>query len=356
MARLLSATILTVLAMFAGEASAQSICGSFNLLDKDGAFVADFLNKYSLGPSGGRRACGLPGEAYAVCQACSDPITQEMAQVIQPLFARRDHRAWHRGWHRIGVELAIVHLRRQGVDPQAPPAADWHRRCPILRARRTSGSNEGTSGPERSEADILAEWKTWLPEKGVDEFIHAHNVFDGELAGEDFLYMHREMIKMAQIELSYFGKSCIAAWREIPSGLDDAAWPVPAKASRSEDAASLETLRGMVAKLRDPALLRTMSLNDLGHCINSSIHGGLHNVYAGTPRCRGEDDESVECDDLLPSWSAPVNKHFWKLHGLVDDLIGDWLKAHGKTRLAEKCEGRKDCHEWRGKFTGPMPK
>jgi hypothetical protein len=350
---------LTLIAgVFAAQTgAAQSICGRFNLLEKDGKFVADFLNKYSLSTSlAPRRACGLPGETFAICQECSDPVTKEMADVIQPLYARRDHRAWHLGWHRFGIEMAILRLKSLGLDPLAPPATDWHKRCPILRPRRTTG--EDLSGTPRTDAEIVAEWQNagWMPKDDADGFIRSHNVFDGELAGEDFLYMHRQMIKMTQIELSYFGKACVAPWSDVPASVDDSAWPVPMKTSRDQDTAALETIRAMVAQLRDPAVLRGMSLNDLGHCINNTIHGGFHNVYSAPARCKSAEDESVECDDLLPSWSAPVNKHFWKLHGLVDDMIGRWLQAHGKSTINENCAGRADCHEWKGKFTGPMPK
>ena len=346
-------------------AHAASVCGSFRLLDKKTPEIVDFIQNYSLSVAKERRTCGLPGEEFPVCQACVTEYDAGMLGIVQPVFAQVNHRHWHNNWHQFGLDTSLLRLLSLGENPAYPAAPAWQKNCPILRPRGPA-PDLSTLPPPPDSAPLVAKWQAsgWLPKDGLEKFVREHNVYDGELAGEDFLYMHRVMIKMMQLELSYYGKACVVGWKEIPKRTDDPSWPVPAKENgvpeaeqRARDQRALDLMQTMVATLRNPEQLKKMSLNDLGQCINSSIHGGMHSTFLGARKCQGESDTdtAVSCDDLFPPWSSPVNKHFWKLHGLVDDLIGDWLRAHGKTSIAEDCQGRADCQEWRGKFTGPMP-
>jgi hypothetical protein len=60
-------------------------------------------------------------------------------------------------------------------------------------------------------------------------------------------------------------------------------------------------------------------------------------------------------DWLNDTYAAHINKHFWNLHGLVDQTIDRWMEAKGYTNIAVDCKGDSKCYQWRGTWVGkPM--
>lgn len=176
--------------------------------------------------------------------------------------------------------------------------------------------------------------------------------------GEDFLFMHRLMIKMVQLELASAGLPCIASWQKIPRA-DDSVWPIPRKLEKDEMVRvkdQIDRLNIHLNKVKSAAFLQKITLDRLGNIIERGVHQELHNLYRGNPLCSAEAKLQGYCDDLLPPESSPVNKHFWKIHGMVDDLIGAWLNANGYKSISKNCQDEQGCYQWQGTWVGEYPK
>ena len=251
------------------------------------------------GKSAARVQCGIPGEKVAICGSCATDTSEEMMTELRPAMAAEGHLQWHAGWHALRLPKTV-----------------------FTEDIFSKGQQLGRISKTTSYEDFKNE-----------------HVLGGTKIGEDFLYMHRVMVKMAQAHLAEKNLPCIAAWKELP-----------AKAKDPQN--QIEQYRAQLEKLRDPEFLRSVSLNRLGQIIEPGLHQNLHNYYRGNPICSREARAQGYCDDLIPVETSPLNKHFWKIHGLVDDLIGDWLKAHGKTEIAVDCQGRASCYQWQGTWTG----
>ena len=161
--------------------------------------------------------------------------------------------------------------------------------------------------------------------------------------GIDFLFMHRRMIAMVDRMLADAGASDyprVEGWQDIPFDHDDAVWPMPA-AWETDDArmrwileqtksrATTEFYRNRVRnEFADRDWLRTQSVDQLGTELERSIHGWMHLHWSAPPPA---DPFSVEAsNDYLGSpFSSHVNKHFWKLHGWIDERIIAWEDANG---------------------------
>ncbi|WP_405859463.1 hypothetical protein OG361_33270 [Streptomyces sp. NBC_00090] len=187
-------------------------------------------------------------------------------------------------------------------------------------------------------------------------------------AGEDFLYMHREMIQKVRELLSGHGLPMIQAWTSIPS---------PNRQSRNRDGFSvpqawdqgqgdfafkgLATIKSdeywqsrmtfLERQFKNPKYLATLSLDQLGAKIEWLIHNLMHirwcslptepaNPLIPLPGGRPPTDTSDKWikatrsgkpfyyDDLNDTFSSHVHPVFWRLHGWVDDRIEDWYAAH----------------------------
>jgi hypothetical protein len=292
-----------LLSPLAAQASMPGFCGTFDLTRTSNEDLETIVRSVDLsrGQVSLRRGqCGLPGERVRICSACSDVTTETQMRVIRPMVGAPSHLAWHADWH----------LLRAG-----------------LKTSRDFDSRYAVGGP---------------------------------LAGENFFYMHRLMIKMVQMELAAAGQPCFAPWADIPSSIDDAKWPTPKKFAtpdaRTTAIAKLESMRAQLARFRNPKLLANISLNRLGEMIEPRLHMDLHAFYQSTPACSPEGRRQGFCDDLVPVQTSPLNKHFWKLHGLIDDLIGDWLRAHDLREIAVSCDGRPACYEWQATWVGSYPR
>jgi hypothetical protein len=237
-------------------------------------------------------------------------------RVVRPFVGAKDHLAWHANWHKVRTQK------------------DWD--AAGLITLRTKG---------------------YLPDSMTDEEFAKHLIY-GDKFGEDFLYMHRMMLKMVQLELAANGLDCIAPWTEIPAA-DDKLWPVPQVESGYSDAddaeRSLAMFRKQLNALKDPSYLKSVTLNKLGLKIEPVLHQSLHNFYSSIPACSPEAKTQGFCDDLLPIETSPLNKHFWKIHGLVDSLVGDWLQAHDYKEISIDCGDRAACYQWQGTWVGKYP-
>jgi len=190
-------------------------------------------------------------------------------------------------------------------------------------------------------------------------------------SGEDFLFMHRQMIAAVNERLAEIADpACpkIEGWDSFPA-LGDADFPVPPEYTlptaagpdpdlvkvKSDDFFT-QTFQPRERRFTDVDNLRSMSLGELGAKIEFSVHNWAHRRWAKKPaivrpNASGADPAGVDprFDALSYDWledfySSHVNPTFWKLHGWVDDRIDGWMAANGVA------EGE---FEWTGTWTGP---
>jgi hypothetical protein len=200
-------------------------------------------------------------------------------------------------------------------------------------------------------------------------------------AGEDFLFMHRRMIRMVGDIYQAAGLPPIQTWAAIPGPntaqfsyveRDDPSDPgrltyrydpassgymVPPadqlfldqfdEASRDvlrfqKSSAYFRAVMGQLQRVfRSPRHLASLSLGALGNLLEFTIHNQMHMRWAsvsrvpatGEPAVRDTFDTSDAWDDprydyLGDFYSSHVNPVFWRLHGWVDDRIEDWFRAH----------------------------
>lgn len=311
MRRLLWALILSFSAL---NASATEHCKDIDFVTISNEELMERVSVSS--PRSSRRLqCGLPGEVLPICLSCSDATTEAMMSSLRPMLGEHGHLEWHSSWHKLRFPISVDDFNT------------------AKEARRI-------------ETNV-----------SLDEFKAQHSI-GGKLDGEDFLYMHRMMIKMVQTSLARSGLPCMSPWLEIPD-LDDANWPLPRRLkddrARAEAERSLALYRKQLERLRNRDLLKKIPLNRLGQIVEPGLHQNLHNFYRGNPLCSREAMAQGYCDDLLPNETSPLNKHFWKLHGLVDSLIGDWLEANGYQEIAVNCGERPGCYQWRGTWVAQLP-
>lgn len=261
-----------------------------------------------------RDNCGLPGEEWRVCTKCTDEIDMKAYKKILPLLATPEHRDWHYTWHNIRLEINADGMYQQ-------PPSDKQ----------------------------IREWKktSWLPEDS-NTFPSEHGL-GTKLSGEDFFFMHRQMIKMVQVEMAAQGGACIAPWKSLPKSAKDKKWPLP-----REDQAALDDLNKILDKLTTTENLKSSTLSQFGNKVEAEVHRKLHEIYAATKsRCNDANtDNSVTCDDLSHDRSAHMNPMFWKIHGLMDEMIGKWLKANNYTSIKVDCAGTERCYQWKGTWLG----
>jgi len=160
-------------------------------------------------------------------------------------------------------------------------------------------------------------------------------------SGEDFLFMHHEMIGTINQTLSgdpTYPK--VVGWAQLPRP-NDADYPVPPDWATGD--AQLDTYLRTVKSdqafdnqfvpwergYTDPARLRQMSLGELGARIEFTIHNQMHMRWCSEPVATGmrPDVEPVAPDTIDMKWDVPeynwlgdtyashVHSTFWKLHG-----------------------------------------
>lgn len=198
-------------------------------------------------------------------------------------------------------------------------------------------------------------------------------------AGEDFLYMHRRMIRMVHEVYDVAGKPRPTSWKELPNAgaaqyayreVPDPTNPAlkafvldPENSGVMVPPPTLEFLaqvggapffrfnktsrgltnlmRNLASSLRNPRVLSQLTLGAYGNLVEFTVHNWMHmrwaslsrNPSTGAPEVRGDYDIDsrwdVPSNDYLGDFhSSHVNPLFWKLHGWVDDCIGAWFAAH----------------------------
>ncbi len=159
-------------------------------------------------------------------------------------------------------------------------------------------------------------------------------------SGEDFLYMNRWMLALAEGH----GPARIDSWRRVPPP-DDPDYPVPnfpdsgLEGLKSEDYYERH-LAPWERQYKDEDYLRAVTLGRLGSEIEFTISNDMHLRWAA-PSPVGYRPTTVVARDIDRHWDAPaydylgdiyashVNPLFWKLRGWVDDRVDDWKRAHG---------------------------
>lgn len=197
-------------------------------------------------------------------------------------------------------------------------------------------------------------------------------------AGEDFLFMHREMINQVR------AIEPIDSWATVPGTTSFAnftpgfeakavgnpdgfalpeAWVVPGDPDTTHwlyELRRTSTLYGRFlvwqSQYTDPIYLSRISLGEMGARVEATIHNWMHMRWASMPRDpdTGEPVPSgrpsldfdtkwlkPDYDYLGETFSSHVNPIFWRLHGWVDDRIEDWFRAHetahaGKVKRIDK--------------------
>lgn len=152
--------------------------------------------------------------------------------------------------------------------------------------------------------------------------------------------MHREMITHVNQMLAAVGNAMwpkVTGWSPIPWAANNANWPVPdwiAAPQPAVDARSAARVRQMKSlsqnRFQNAAWLASVSVDQLGTNIEWTIHGWMHMRWSGPPFADQTSADPAN-DWLYDPWSSHVNKTFWKLHGWIDERIGDWERANNAT-------------------------
>ena len=204
----------------------------------------------------------------------------------------------------------------------------------------------------------------------------------GNGSGEDFLFMHRQMILEVNAAVRKIHMSAIASWKTIlapgpvsleptyshpnptipPAGNPDGfavppTWYVPASETFNRRLEALKSaeyywtrMRWWDRQFKDPQFLSTLTLAELGANIEWTVHNDMHVRWASTPRNpetgapipQGRDDgdirriwDNANYDHLGEQYSSHVNPLFWRIHGWIDDRINDWFAAHEAAHKGE---------------------
>ena len=180
-------------------------------------------------------------------------------------------------------------------------------------------------------------------------------------SGEDFLFMHREMIKVTNAILKEAQDPAypkVTGWKQLPEP-DDADFPiVPVPLVGFERVKSNEyltkTLKPWEQQYKSEAYLKSVTLGQLGSDLETTIHNNMHRRWC-TPSAVGYRNntpitqpvdvkwDDIQYDFLGDTYASHVNATFWKIHGWVDDRIEDWKKANNI-----------DSINWTGTWVGPM--
>jgi hypothetical protein len=281
--------------------------------------------------------------------------------------------AGHGGIRKAGEVYSFVAVRREFLEPRhvgdvaLPPnildmQASRHHR---LHHAVWHGVRNGWLGlsPRRQRAITALGWEPPRPARHSDG---APCIDNG--SGEDFLFMHRQMINEVNSALRRQRKQPIKGWDTVPapgSLIDDdnpgspignpdgfAVPPTWISSDEQQDRrlAALKSdqfywtrMLWWDRKFKDPQYLRTLTLGELGSLIEFSVHNDMHMRWSSVPR-DPQDGKPVpdgrDSSDISKRWDTPtydhlgdfysshVNPVFWRLHGWVDDRINDWFEAH----------------------------
>jgi hypothetical protein len=211
------------------------------------------------------------------------------------------------------------------------------------------------NGWNRFPDDVRAAFENigWKPPRpALDE--QGAVIVDND-SGEDFLFMHRQMIKavnqkLAEIHDPDYPK--VEGWTTFPAP-GDPDYPVPPAYSLGSPSADAslqkvksddffnDTFRVQERQFEDPDFLRSLSLAALGARVEFSVHNAAHMRWSAKPAefrpsPPADQPQAVDArfDDPSYDWlgdfyASHVNSVFWKLHGWVDERIDAWAAANG---------------------------
>lgn len=180
-------------------------------------------------------------------------------------------------------------------------------------------------------------------------------------SGEDFLYMHRRMIALAEeilVRVGDPGHPRVEGWRRVPPP-GDLNYPVPEFPDSELDWVKSPTyftryIARWERQFTDPQYLKGVTLGQLGSDIEFTICQDLHVRWtAPSPVGYRQPDESVrwagerwdtpDYNFLGDNYSSHINPLFWKIHGWVDERVEDWKRVRGIGGDIE----------WQGTWVGP---
>ncbi|MCA1703062.1 MAG: hypothetical protein LC808_07250, partial [Actinobacteria bacterium] len=198
------------------------------------------------------------------------------------------------------------------------------------------------------------------------------NEITGNGSGEDYLYLHCELLAFANHLLAGIGDPDyprVEGWVALPSA-DDPDYPIPPPwfvpeglavsnafvvRAKSDDFFE-RRIRCWERVCTDPAVLRKLTLDELGTLIESTLHDGLRSRWASAPGAWRPDPPAAG-EPIGPGWDDPlydylrdtysmhVNPIYWKFYGWVQDRVEDWKLVNGVF-------GR---DFWKSTWVGKMP-
>lgn len=255
-------------------------------------------------------------------------ITPEQQNVVDAIFGTRGHRVQHGLWHAMRSRSLDPKIREQIVHAYGPKSNPKNLLCPP---------------PEKSDTTYNS-------------------------VGEDFLYMHHQMVMMLQTAFLDASLPCIRGWKSIAEEARDD------KFNWDGGPQSKSVLKRMLALdkeyFKNTEWLRSVTLSQLGWSLEITIHNTLHARWGAlmapvattgnvTIPVNGVFPENWPYDDKAYNWlpdpyGSALNPHFWKIHGYVDEVVYRWLAANGKTSISAQCSND-NCYEWQGTWTGIDP-
>ena len=290
-------------------------------------------------------------------------------------------RAKDHGTVKAGFTASVIAVQRDFIEPRdiagvaltpsviAMLASKWHRlwhaTWHTVRGEWPNFNHEAT----RTEIRKLG-WAVDRPPRMSR--VNGNGLILDEGAGEDFLFMHRWMIKMVRDDYVKNGLTPPASWSKIPgptfaqivyslvtnsAGVVEFKKDIAASGNMVPPAGDWvkapeyfsTVMRQWETHYRNPAMLASLSLGALGNLLEFTIHNAMHNRWM-TP-ARDPETGAVIIDpatgglgerppfDFSDKWSSPkydylgefysshVNPLFWRLHGWVDDTINAWFKV-----------------------------
>lgn len=255
--------------------------------------------------------------------------------LMRRLMAKRSHRLKHYLWH--SARNTWARSESTPWDRQYMRSIGWEPKYPIL-YRRNGQIDYQTMDAQNS------------------------------LAGEDFFWMHRQMIVAVREMLRKNGHEMYEPF-EFRQGQIVPQFRVVFENMFAKTNQGLNDISQRMAYYTNPELLRRVSLSRLGLEVEFTVHNSLHTRYADRqayvrsfqddPLRRGNFGrrwqwDSPNYDHLADSYSAAVNPIFWRIHGWVDQVVDRWLEAndYDPSQISDKpCE--KPCFYWRGRWEGP---
>lgn len=202
----------------------------------------------------------------------------------------------------------------------------------------------------------------WDPPRPATAYVDGKSVnLEDNDSGEDFFYMHREMIKRVNKIIKEVGGGYkkIRGFRTIPTP-----WCKKYRIPAAYDAGN-PFLTNMLTKMKaddlyhtqikpledqfyDPEFLRSVTLGQLGSKVETTIHNWLHMRYseASPLGFRGNSPDVMPVIDtkwdnpaydwLGDTYSSHVSPWFWLVHGWVDCRINAWKRANGVKKIVWK--------------------